>query len=164
MLNVFMYFNEDMVDALFLAAVQQLSRIVAGGGATLQEAQRLWRSFLESAIFTYVEGDPPNPTDSGLLFARKARQVLGIDQRQIVPPVVALDQASSNPETCADISGRFCRKRFASNTNLAERVYSDERHMQFLFGDEEERRHDILLANYSDYLRRSRNPALVVKD
>ena len=86
LLNVFIYYNENLVDALFRAAVQRLSVPMVRSATSVQDARNLWRRFLASVQVTYVQGEDPNPTDSGLLFARKARQVLGIDQKQITEP------------------------------------------------------------------------------
>ena len=86
MLNVFLYYNESLVDALFRRAVNQLSAAVTQNAHTLSAATHQWRQFLQTMCVTYVEGEQPNPTDSGLLFARKARQILGIAEEQIGDP------------------------------------------------------------------------------
>lgn len=86
LLNVFIYYNENLVDALFRAAVQRLSVPMVHSATSVQDARNRWRRFLASVQITYVQGEDPNPTDSGQLFARKARQVLGIDQKQITDP------------------------------------------------------------------------------
>ena len=96
MLNVFIYYNESIVDALFLGAVQQLSATVTESTYSFDEAQEKWSSFLKTTLITYVEGEKPNPTDSGFTFARKARQVLGIAESQIKSPVDALHVLSTN--------------------------------------------------------------------
>ena len=96
MLNVFIYYNESMVNALFLGAVQQLSAMVTESTYSFDEAQKKWSSFLETTLITFVEGEEPNPTDSGFTFARKARQVLGIAEPQIKHPVDALRVLSTN--------------------------------------------------------------------
>ena len=57
----------------------------------------LWQHFLTSTYVTYVQGEDPNPADSGLTFARKARQVLGIPEERIVDPERALAFLSTNP-------------------------------------------------------------------
>ena len=44
-------------------------------------------------MVTYVQGEEPNPTDSGYTFARKARQVLGIDEMQIAEPAHVLSNS-----------------------------------------------------------------------
>ena len=98
LLNVFLYYNERLVDALFIRAVQQLSTNITKSSTSLTEANEQWQLFLESVWVTYVEGEDPSPTDSGLVFARKARQVLGIDQRRIVEPVQALAERLRKPE------------------------------------------------------------------
>lgn len=48
---------------------------------------------LAGAIFTSVEGEDPNVTDSGNLFCRKLRQKAGLPDAQFMPPARALDYA-----------------------------------------------------------------------
>ena len=79
LLNVFLYYNEAIVDAMFRGAVQRLSASIISPATSLDEAKDRWRLYLKTVWITYVEGEQPNPTDSGYLFARKARQVLGVD-------------------------------------------------------------------------------------
>jgi len=86
LLNGFLYFSEEMVDQMFGAAVQSLSSSVLELDLSFFQTQSAWRAFLDGAIVTYVTGERPNPTDSGLLFSRKARQVIGIDQSSITSP------------------------------------------------------------------------------
>ena len=90
LLNVFLYYNDLLVDALFHRAVHELSSGITASSVSSSEAATQWQSFLRNLRVTYVEGEKPNPTDSGLLFARKARQILGIDEEQIVAPADAL--------------------------------------------------------------------------
>lgn len=99
LLNVFLYYNEPLVDSLLYGAVQRLSARIAQPAHTLHHARTEWNNFLESLIITYVQGEIPNPTDSGFLFARKARQVLGIPERHIVEPSDALAILSQTPHT-----------------------------------------------------------------
>ena len=96
MLNVFLYYNNSMIDALFQGTVHQLSSIVTASASTFHEAKLQWSSFLSTLIITMVEGDPPNPTDSGHIFARRSRTVLGINQDQIMTPESALALSLSN--------------------------------------------------------------------
>ena len=97
MLNVFLYYNELLINALFLAAVQQLSVTITANATNLAEAKQLWSDFLTTLLITYVEGETPSPTDSGYVFARKARQVLGIHETSIVAPHVALAAVALDP-------------------------------------------------------------------
>lgn len=99
LLNVFLYYNDALIDALLEGAVQQLSSIVVPTPTDFAHAQAQWRAFLHNLVITYVEGEEPNPTDSGYIFARKARQVLGISEDQIKPPKEALQLIMDDPET-----------------------------------------------------------------
>lgn len=99
LLNVFLYYNEQLVDALFYGAVQGLSARIVSSATSSEEAKGKWRNFLDTVRVSYVQGENPNPTDSGLLFARKARQILGIDEGHIVEPAHALAYLSENPDS-----------------------------------------------------------------
>lgn len=90
MLGRFMFFSDELVDALFLAAFQSLSNRVRNGWRHRPEANLAWNDFLNRAYITIVQGETPNPSDSGFLFARKARQVLGMPEDQLVAPGEAL--------------------------------------------------------------------------
>ncbi len=97
LLGAFMYLNNPMVDALFRSAVQRLSVEISQPTTSLAGAKLRWRAFLSSVRVTYVEGERPNVTDSGRIFARKARQELGIEESQIVDPAMALSELQRNP-------------------------------------------------------------------
>ena len=97
MLNVFLYYNDDMVNALFFAAFHQLSATITASTTSLSQAAHAWSAFIRTVLVTYVEDDPSNPTDSGVLFARKARQILRIPETQITTPVAALRALITNP-------------------------------------------------------------------
>lgn len=97
LLNVFMYFNEPLVDALFRAAVRSLSAAITTPAMSLADAKARWRAFLARVRVTFVQGEHPRPTDSGIVFARKARQVLDISDDQIVEPSLALKGLIEDP-------------------------------------------------------------------
>ncbi len=99
LLNVFLYYNEDLVDALLIGAFQRVSAHVVGSATTLADARTRWRTFLSSVLVTQVQGEDPNPADSGYAFARKARQVLRIDEAQIAEPRHALSDVSIRFDT-----------------------------------------------------------------
>jgi hypothetical protein len=90
LLNVFMFFSESMCDAMLRATVQSLSADLAARAVSLAEAESRWREFLSTVVVSYVHGERPNASDSGHLFARKARQVLGIAEHQILEPAEAI--------------------------------------------------------------------------
>lgn len=97
LLNVFMYYNDLLVDALFVGAFRQLSATITASTRDIAQARRLWFTFLSRLLVSYVPGERPNITDSGILFARKARQVLGISEAQIVEPPTAVNALFSKP-------------------------------------------------------------------
>ncbi len=98
-LNVFLYLSNPIVDTIFRATVHAMSAALTSQATSLANAKALWRRYLSSVKVTYVEGEQPNPTDSGLLFARKARQVLNIPQTQIANPRDALNELVQSPKT-----------------------------------------------------------------
>ncbi|MFZ0959365.1 MAG: hypothetical protein WAO35_00555 [Terriglobia bacterium] len=89
-LNGFIYFSTELIDQMFRSAFQALSSSMHSRGDSFLSFQGKWRLFVESIIVTYVTGETPNPSDSGLTFARKARQVLGIGETRIMSPSDAL--------------------------------------------------------------------------
>lgn len=98
LLNAFMYYSEPLVNDLFAASFQSLSRHFRGPNDTFLRAQAAWSDFVDTVRITYVTGERPNPTDSGYLFARKARQILGIRESQVMfPEAVAAEVATSGP-------------------------------------------------------------------
>ncbi len=98
-LNVFLYFANPIIDAMFHSAVHSLSSSITRHATSLAEAKAQWQMFLSTVIVTYVQGEKPRPTDSGYVFARKARQVLGISEDQILHPPDALGALVRNPQT-----------------------------------------------------------------
>jgi len=89
-LNAFLFLNENLGDALLRASIQALSAEITTRAASLGEAKAAWSKFLGSLLVTYVHGEKPQATDSGHLFARKARQVLFLEDRQILEPGEAI--------------------------------------------------------------------------
>lgn len=79
----FMHFSESPTDALFRASLQRLLNNWRGSFDTFDEV-----------AFVVVEGEVPNATDSGNLFARKVRSI-GIAQEHILRPQQALEQAAN---------------------------------------------------------------------
>lgn len=97
LLDSFLFYDQRLVEALFLSAVQAISSEIVDQATSIAHAQALWSSFLARLRVTLVEGEAPNPTDSGHLFTRMAREVLGIDEIHIVEPDVALSNVRRDP-------------------------------------------------------------------
>jgi hypothetical protein len=83
LLHAFQYFAAHLVDELFRSAIQNLSTVVCAPTESFLPAQTRWRSFLAQAIFTYVEGEEPNASDSGFAFVRRARNLIEVDESRI---------------------------------------------------------------------------------
>ena len=99
LLNVFLYYNDQLVDALFRGVVERLAAQISAPATSPQEARSRWHRFFAALRVTYVEGEVPNATDSGKLFTRKARQLLGIHQERIFDPGPALSSWSEHPDS-----------------------------------------------------------------
>jgi hypothetical protein len=88
LLNSFVYLSNAMCDALLVSNFNKLSLHCAK--SSRDDADVLWREFREKCVVTFVQGETPNSSDSGLAYARKARQLLGISEDRILPPGEAL--------------------------------------------------------------------------
>lgn len=94
LLDNFTFYGDGLTDRLLVSSYASLGDRLPKGpqapdGATILRA-------LDAAIFTRVEGERPRPTDSGNLFCRKARQVLGIPDGRFLEPAVALQHAAKS--------------------------------------------------------------------
>ena len=82
LLNAFMYFAPSLVDQIFSASIRTIARLMT---------RDQWEEFLGSVLVTLVTGEEPSVTDSGHLFARRARY-LGIPEDRIISPEQACHQ------------------------------------------------------------------------
>jgi len=85
LLNFFMYFSDIFINEIFLSSMRTLSRSVMTDQDDCTTLKRNWQYFIDNAVFTFITGEIPNPSDSGHLFTRKAR-ALGIQERMIKTP------------------------------------------------------------------------------
>lgn len=92
LLTNFCYFNERMTDALLRSALTKYfvfsDQINAGAAKPLE-------NYITETAFIICEGENPNPTDSGHIFARKLRDRCGIPESQIFWPRGALEKIES---------------------------------------------------------------------
>jgi hypothetical protein len=92
LLYSFMYYSEPLIDEMFVAAFQGLSREVMRRSPSLLNVRAAWRAFVDSVIITRVTGEIPSDTDSAYTFARKARQDVLLQLYNHGPrPVVFVD-------------------------------------------------------------------------
>jgi hypothetical protein len=82
-----MFFSNRAVDQTLLSGYRKLRDLLhqIHGSSTAQE-------ILKNAVFTAVEGETPNVTDSGNLFCRKLRQLASIPEARFVEPRFALER------------------------------------------------------------------------
>lgn len=91
LLDKFTFYNSRLTEALFKASYHSIADgMPKGPQAPNRDA--LIKS-LDVAAFTPVRGEHPNPTDSGYLLCRKARQVIGAPESSILDTDRALDHA-----------------------------------------------------------------------
>jgi len=104
LLNSFLYFSELLVDQLFIAAFHSISNEFLLNANNYSNLKSRWSEFKETVIVTYVTGENPNSSDSGLGFARRARQLLGIAEERILTPEQTLEvlQIDSFPVLLVD--------------------------------------------------------------
>lgn len=82
---------------MFHSAFQSLSSHFLSPRDSFLSYQTKWRLFVESVVVTYVTGEIPNPSDSGFGFARRARQLLEIDEARIMDPSDAVRRLMRQP-------------------------------------------------------------------
>jgi len=92
LLEGFTYFTDELVGALFQGAFQNLSQLVVQNKDNYFSASTQWTQFLESAIVVRAEGNYSSDADSGFIFARLARDKLGVQEEQLLSPAKALEQ------------------------------------------------------------------------
>lgn len=78
-LDNLLYYSDTMMNALLRATHRSLIDLLQASSVDLNDA-----------IFTRIEDETPNPTDSGNIFCRKARYHLGIPEERLVEPADAL--------------------------------------------------------------------------
>jgi hypothetical protein len=99
LLNGFLYFSKDLLGQLFVASIQGLTRSVVGHKASLAQATLDWNTFLSQLLIVRVTGETPSDADSGYIFVRLARDLLGIQEDRITTHEVALSRLLVNPNT-----------------------------------------------------------------
>ena len=97
LLNVFLHLSDPIIDAIFLGTIRSLTSHVASRATSAADARSHWRGFLSSIRVTHVQGEDDRPTDSGHLFCRRARSLVGIPECRILRPSQALKHIFHNP-------------------------------------------------------------------
>lgn len=140
LLNAFLYFPAFFLDSLLASAVHNVAANEAPADLDYREKQSFFEEFFSTAYFSYVPGETPNPTDSGNLFMRKARQELGASEDKIKSPSEIIEHAVSNPGITVILlddfvgSGAQCIKawRTFNEPHTFERL-AKERHLRMYY-------------------------------
>lgn len=90
LLDHFIYFSADAVDQMLVSGYRTLRDVLVQRYGKTEAGNVLRR-----AVYTAVEGETPNVTDSGKLFCRKLRQILDIDEERFLEPRIALQRLVS---------------------------------------------------------------------
>lgn len=74
-LNFFVYFPDDIINQLFRT-------VVGRAGYFFKKFDSTWcnESFSNNCWYSFVPGEEPNPSDSGYIYNRKVKEVLGVPQ------------------------------------------------------------------------------------
>lgn len=95
LLDHFVFFSDRLADLLFEASFDALGRTFWQAAVEPKTTTAQFRALLGEAYITRVEGEKPNPTDSGYLYCRKVRQLMRVNEDRIVDPAKALEHALS---------------------------------------------------------------------
>ena len=90
LLDAFVYYNAWQMKSIFRFALHSLSNVV-------QSESKNWQEFWSQMIVTHPTGETPNPTDSGPMFTRYARQEAAIPETQIMSPQEAIKELARQP-------------------------------------------------------------------
>jgi hypothetical protein len=93
LLDRFVFYSQRLTDSLLTTSFNSIADGMKKGPLAPSREQLL--QALPTAIFTPVSGETPNPTDSGYFLCRRTRQVLNVDEAQIMAARDAL-QAAAN--------------------------------------------------------------------
>lgn len=105
LLNSFLYISDELINSMFIASFHSLSNRIRATNASYLTAKASWQSFVDTIIITPITGEEPNPSDSGNLFARKARKWLNIKEEQVMDQIKCLQtlvNGSTNPVVFVD--------------------------------------------------------------
>ena len=92
LLDLFVYFPDEQVTQLLRRALIRLFQVFGGIHRSIDDRQNQILTDLSRTVFVPVEGEDPNPTDSGNYICRCVRQTLALSDSSIANPATALTQ------------------------------------------------------------------------
>ena len=93
LLDSLVFFSDSHCEKLLESAFDSYCRTILDHRVIRSDNSSRLHSHFKNVCFCPVEGEIPNPTDSGWLLCRMVRQVLRVPESQIVTPARALDRA-----------------------------------------------------------------------
>ena len=99
LIDIFVYFSDQQVSQVFERALRRLLQTFGGIEQSLGARRDRILTRLETTIFVPVEGETPNPTDSGNFMCRRARQTLELPDSQVRQPASALQEYLNHGKT-----------------------------------------------------------------
>ena len=97
LLNAFLYYSEVLVDEMFVSSIHDLSNVVRPPDSSYSNALKIWQSFMDEVIITYVPEEIPRTIDKGIGYAKKAQHLLSIPKERILSPEDALRKICTRP-------------------------------------------------------------------
>ncbi|ENX32965.1 MULTISPECIES: phosphoribosyltransferase-like protein [Acinetobacter] len=98
LLEKFSYFSEDMVRQLFKSSFISLSKYVLKDKNDTNLSAREWEEFLNNLYILKVTGENPSDADSGFIFTRMSRDILGIPESRLLNSSTFIQTIQSNPK------------------------------------------------------------------
>jgi hypothetical protein len=98
LLNAYVYFSRRIIDRLFVESFHSLCRVVADPCQEPDQLRERWSDFNKRVVIVPVRGERPNPSDSGALFVRRARDLLAIDESRLLEPAAAVAAIEQTPD------------------------------------------------------------------
>ena len=98
LLEKFTYFSEDMVRQLFKSSFISLSKHVLKDKHDTNLSAREWGEFLDNLYILKVTGENPSDADSGFIFTRMSRDILGIPESRLLNASSFIETIQSNPK------------------------------------------------------------------
>lgn len=96
LLNGFCYYSDSLLDQLFVSAFVRLCSKVMATSLPSSHSRTHFQTFCDEIVVTYPTGESPSEADSGHLFARRARDLLGIPEERILSPENAIGRAKTH--------------------------------------------------------------------
>jgi hypothetical protein len=97
LLNSFLFLSDSVTNRLFVSSVESLGQWEALPRDDESTARAAWDSFVSEVVVTPVRGERPRPTDSGMVFARKARDLCEIDDANVRENDAAIEALTKDP-------------------------------------------------------------------